>query len=214
MREIEISGLLDSDPETQQRASLALYDSANLEGLRGNTEAAAALRASVAGENKSASAILLLAYDPSPEALELLKEVQRSFGSKMAKLRPWTTAVSLSLVVDVSLSRLGDSNARLALLEEVEGASLDTLTFLLEVLREVDDPAVLHAISRALDDERPVRGGVPSGAAPARRLADMAVDAFVERLGLAVGFDRDPSRRYSEPKIKEVKKLIEAGIPH
>lgn len=213
MKELEISDFLDQDPETQQKASLALYDSDNFGDLLGNAKAAAALRSSVRAENKSASAILLLGYDSSQEAVALLKEIQRNFSDQMTKLRPWTAVVPLSLVIDVSLSRLGDSSARLALLEEIGHASFETLSFLLDVLREIDDPTVLHAISRALDDERPVRGGIPSGGAPGRRLADVAVDAFVERLGLAVGFHLEPSRAYSDSNIKEVKRLMTQDIP-
>jgi hypothetical protein len=155
----------------------------------------------------------LLSYDPSKQAGELLSEIKQNPTGKLAKLRPWTAAVPIPLVVDLALSRRGDAAARLALLEMVGEGSLEVDAFLLDVLREVDEPKVLQALKKALDDEREVSGGVPSGAEPRRRLADQAVDSFVERLNLSVGFRRDSSRRYSSEEIAEVKSLIGSSIP-
>ena len=210
---IELSGLRDPDPETQGRSALAIYESPRPEEILRDAAAAAAVRTSVAEGNRSAAAILLLGYDPSPRSAELLKDIRQTYAGKRAKLKPWSPAVPLPLVVDVALSRLGDAGARRSLLEGIEEASVEVLAFLLGVLREVDDPAVLHALSKALDDERPVAGGVPSGAEPARRLADVAVNAFIERLGLAVRFTRDPARRYARQDIEDVKRLLKGSLP-
>jgi hypothetical protein len=209
----QLSALRDGDADAQSRAALAIYDSSAQQNVLRDEELAAALRASVAGGNRSAAAILLLAYDPSKQAAELLNEVKQGTVGKQAKLREWTQAVEIALVADVALSRRGDSDARVSLLEKIGEGALETYAFLLDVLREVDDPAVLHALKKALEDERAISGGVPSGAAPSRRIADRAVDAFIERLGLGVGFRPDPSRRYSPEEIGEVNRLIGSSIP-
>jgi hypothetical protein len=214
MKNFKAASLLDPDPEVQEKTSLALYDAENPAEYLGDAEISAALRSSAGGESQSASAVLLLGYDSSPESIDLLREIRKEGGQQRTKLRPWTAVVPLSLVADISLSRLGDATARIELLQEIGHGSIETMRFLLDVLREIDDATVLHAIARALDDNRTVSGGVPSGAAPARRLADEAVDAFIKRLDLAVGFDPDPARRYSEDELAEVKQLIDREIPH
>lgn len=214
MDQIEVSALTSDDIEIQSKASLKIYESVNLNEYIKNLDAQTALRDSVAGKNKSAAAILLLGYDSSPEALRLLNDTKENFGGKMAKLQPWTPAVPLSLVANVSLLRIGDLTAKILLLEEIEGESYEALFFLLSVLREIDDPTVLNSISRTLDDARPVKGSVPSGAKPTRRLADVAVEGFIERLGLTVDFKCDPTLRYSLDDIDKVKLLIKRSIPH
>ena len=85
---------------------------------------------------------------------------------------------------------------------------------MLDILKEIDDPTVLREISQSLDASVTVLGGVPSGVEPQRRVADVAVDAFIKRLKLPVSFETNTSRRYSEENITEVKNLINSAIPH
>src|SRR5262249_25088357 len=110
--------------------------------------------------------------------------------------------------------RRGNLTARLEVLEEIEQNSVTTLHFLLDAIREIDDPKVLHSLGRALADERPVPGsGVPFGAEPARRLADLAVDAFVPRLQLPVSFPLKPAERYDPKEVEEVKTRLTRSLP-
>jgi len=113
----------------------------------------------------------------------------------------------------VSLSALGDSESRAELLKLIDSGDRSHLMFLLDVLGEVDSPRVLHALKRCLDDETETSAGVPSGATPRRRLCDLAVDAFVDRLRLTVGFERKEHGRYGKDEIGEVKNRVDTSVP-
>lgn len=204
---------LGADADSAGRAALELFESLDATERMADAEISAAVRASVAEGNHNAAALLLLGYDTSTEAAVLLSDLRDAGAGSLTKLQPWTQVVPVTLVVDIALSRLGDGEARNRLLELIENGELATLTFLVSVLREIDTPELLQALARSLDDEREVSGGVPSGAAPARRLADDAVDAFVERLGLDVDFSLDSARRYTAAEVGDVKSRILGSIP-
>ncbi len=205
--------LRDQDPDIRSRAAMAIYGAEPAGDVLGDARNAEALRESVKSGDHSAAAILLLGYAPGPGSVSLLRELRGEAPDLRTKLHPWSELVPVSLVATVALSRLGDGGARKALLEGLAGASAETHAFLLSVLRDVDDPSVLHALSEALADEREVGEGVPSGAEPRRRVCDLAVDAFVDRLGLQVGFPRNPAGRYGSREIEEVRRLIRTSIP-
>jgi len=204
---------LGADADSAGRAALELFESRDAAERMADAAISAAVRASVAEGNHNAAALLLLGYDSSTEAAELLSGLRDSAAGSLTKLQPWTQLVPAALVADIALSRQGDGEARNRLLESIETGELATLTFLVSVLREIDASELLQALARSLDDEREVSGGVPSGATPARRLADDAVDAFVERLGLDVGFSLDSARRYTSAEAGEVKSRILGSIP-
>jgi len=213
MKQRELIEALAGEPDSAERAALELFESPQAEAWMGDAETAGAVRRSVSAGNHSGAAILLLGLENSPEGAALLMDLRESGRGELAKLQPWTPAVPLPLVADVALSRRGVGEARTRLLAEIENAELATLAFLLGVLEQIDAPEVLHAVSRTLDDGREVSAGVPSGAAPARRLADEAVDAFIDRLNLTVGFSRNASRRYSEEEIDQVRQAILRSVP-
>jgi hypothetical protein len=213
MKQDDLILRLGADPDTAARTALEIFESQDVAERMADANLRAAIRASVAGGNHSAAAILLLAYDTSEQARELLAGLRNSFGTELAKLQPWTQVVVVSLPVDVALSWLGDSEARARLFQEIEDGGLESRIFLVSVLREIGSPELLHALSRALDDQRTVSGGVPSGAEPARRLCDAAVDAFVGRLNLNVSFTLNTAGRYSAQQVDEVKRLILESIP-
>jgi len=206
------AGLRASDIDSQERAALALYDSPRLEATLAGSEAATALHESVAGGNHSAAAILLLGHLPPATSGPLLKNLAR--GDERTKLRPWLRPVSIRLPSLVALSRQGDVGARRALLEHIEQAPIDDIVFLLAVAREFDDPVILQSMSRFLGDERPVAGGVPSGAAPQRRLADLTADTIIDRLQLPVSFARRPAGHYSPEELDEVRRRLGGAVPH
>ena len=205
--------LRDKDSELQSRAAAGIYRVDRPEKVFAEARNADALRKSVKGGNQSAAAILLLGYAPGAASVSLLRPLRAELPDQGTKLHEWSDVVPVSQVATVALSRLGDAEARKALLADVAGASPGTLVFLLEVARDIDDPSVLHALAGALDDEREIGGGVPSGAAPRRRLCDLAVDTLADRLDLKVGFTRNPAGRYGPRQIDEVRQLIRGSIP-
>ena len=205
--------LRDKDPDIQERAAAAVYQFDRPGEIVGDARHAEALRASVEGSNHAAAAVLLLGYAPGQASLALLRKLERLPPERRTKLHPWAEAVPVSLVATVASSRLGDGPARLALLEALEHASTEVYAFLLGVVRDIDDPSVLHALAKALHDDREIGGGVPSVAEPRRRVCDAAVDALADRLRLPVRFARKPAARYGAQEIEEVRKLIRTSIP-
>jgi hypothetical protein len=85
--------------------------------------------------------------------------------------------------------------------------------FLLSVMREIDAPEVLHALAATLDDTTAISSGVPSGAAPQRRLCDLAVEQFVQRLNLTVDFNLNSHGRYTPEEINQVRTAIREQLP-
>ncbi len=209
-----VIALADRQLEIQERAAAALYaldQPAATATLAGDV--AAALRSSVAGGNKAAAAILLLAYFPGDETVQVLSALLGGEDGRRTKLHPWSPSVPVALPALVALSRVGPPRHRATLLASIDGASLDDLTFLLSVMREVDAPAVLHALAPTLSDTREIEGGVPSGAQPRRRLADAAVDAFAGRLRLGLSFPLNDAGRYSATQRSEVGRKIGEVLP-
>jgi hypothetical protein len=205
-----IRGLRDASPEIQERTANALYDRFVPEVVVRERAVPAALRASVQ-RHPSAAAILLLAYCPGKETERVLGPLTHEESLK-TKLHSWERPVSVALPSLIAGSRVGLSRAREALLERIEAGPLDELQFILVANREIDAPEVLHALARTLDDDRLVPGGVPSGV-PQRRLRDLAVDAYVQRLQLKPVFPLNPAARYSQPQIDEIKRLLRAAVP-
>ena len=199
--------------EIQERAAMALYERYDPRTLAASAETGASLRKSVTAGNTRAAAVLLLAYFPGPETQQLLGKLRGRPAEEVTKLHEWSPAVPVSLPAAVALSRLGENDARAALLATIEDAGVNVLEFLFEAIREIDSPEVLQALKPALDNQAEVSSGVPSGAAPRRRICDVAVNAFVRRLSLKVDFELLESRRYSEAQIQQVRQQIGGSIP-
>ncbi|MGB2822643.1 MAG: HEAT repeat domain-containing protein [Phycisphaerae bacterium] len=199
--------------EIQERAAMALYERYDPETLAKSTEVSAALRKSVKAGNTRAAAILLLGYFPGPETQQLLSELRGKPAEDLTKLHEWSPTVPVSLAATVALSRLGENDARAGLLEAIENAGVNVLEFLFAVVRDIDSPEVLQALKPALDNQAEVSSGVPSGAAPRRRICDVAVNAFVGRLKLEVDFELSESGRYTEAQVQQVRQQIGGAIP-
>ncbi len=58
-----------------------------------------------------------------------------------------------------------------------------------------------------------VEANAPAGAEPPRQLADRAVEAFAEAMGLPVDFKLDGARHYTADQRKTLRSLIDAAIP-
>lgn len=208
-----LKGLNDPDIQTQEKTAYTMYSGSDVEKLMQQSEIASALRASVRRGNISASAFLLLGHDPSDEALETLKAVEEANSDQLTKLNAWDKPIKVADALLVPLIKVGDPRARDRLLNLIESADTATLTFLLQVLPEIDSPEVLHALSRTLDDETVIGGGAPHGIDNPRRLADAAADAFIERLRLELGFKVNLARRYDDKQLATVKVAIKNAIP-
>lgn len=208
-----LRALTDEVAGIRERAAHALFTGHDPVAVAALPDAGDAIRGSVAAGNHTAAALLLLGYCPGDESVSLLQKVRDADPMSRTELHAWTPVVDASLPARVSLSQLGEMEDRIFLLENAATADADQLQFLLSVLREVDAPALLHELARTLDDTTEIGGGAPSGAEPVRRICDLAVDAFVERLDLSVDFPLNDSGRYTEEQIQAVREAIEGAIP-
>lgn len=205
--------LADPSSDIRARAASALYQQ-DPDRLAGNPAVGEALRRSIGGGNDAGGAILLLGYFRSAESEAALTQLQSTRGSAMTEVYNWSPVVGVALVADVALAHLGNRAAVDRLTETIAAGDLATLEFMLYTLRDVEDPALFHALAAAtLGDQREVQGNVPAGAEPQLRLADLAATKLVERLELDVGFEVSDATRYSEDEIGAVRAAIEDRVP-
>jgi hypothetical protein len=204
---------LRGSPETAAQAALDLWTSPEGPNCGTQPDLCSAIRSSVADGNHSAAALLLLGYDASEAATEALKRLAATGQTELTRLHPWSETIPVRLPADVALSRLGDPDARARLFSDIEAGGLSTLAFLVEVLRDIDAPEVLQTLSRVLNDDREVPVGPTSEDPINRRLKDVAIEAFVARLGLGVSFELDSNCRYSEENSREVLAQIRGSVP-
>jgi HEAT repeat protein len=199
--------LADADEDLRNRAAQAVYDRcadpATLPGIEGALRRCLELGTSVAG------AYLLLGRVPGPESIAALQPF--ADGTQLVKLHPWTSPVSVALPASVALLRAGQARARDRVMQAT-GTSLAETVFLLHVLADVEDPSALKSATALIDDRREISEGVPSGATPRRRVADLAVDSLASRLQLKIGFTLSSSARYSEANLKEVRAAADAVL--
>jgi hypothetical protein len=206
--------LRDPSQDIRARAALALYERHDPLQLAERPEVGEALRASIDQGNDAAAAILLLGYFPGEASLKTLQALNERVGEAQTELATWAPVVPVRLAVAVSLSRLGDQAGRLTLLQTSAEGSLAEREFLLSVLREVDAPDVLHALAAGtLGDMSEIGGGVPSGVQPQRRLCDLAVVSFVQRLNLPVNFTINDQRQFTPAEINAVRQEIAGCLP-
>jgi len=202
--------LKSQDPHEREAATLALYRVRKWEWVSAVAES---LRAN-AREHPDAPTILVLAHDGGEATLALLRELMTGDSGKLTKLDLDSPAVPLEAAATVALSALGDADANKALHQLATSDDLEIRRFLLEVIDDLNDPTVLHQLLGYLADERAVEGaGVPHGAESARRLADLAADAMMDRLNLSVEFERKPTGRYEPAELAEVERRVKESIP-
>lgn len=206
----ELAAQLASDePDQRDRAARAIHSARAWDLV---PPLAGALRDAVRAV-PGAAAMLLLARHPDDETRQVLRQVMHSRTGKRTKLGLDSPAVPLETAAAVALSAAGDPEARRAL-HRLAGSDDPTIRrFLLEVIGDIDDPATLQQLRQYLSDQREAPGGVPHGAAPARRIADLTADALIDRLNLAVGFARRPEGRYDPDELAEVDSKVCATIP-
>jgi HEAT repeat protein len=206
----ELAAQLSSDePDQRERAARAIHSACAWDLV---PPLAGALRDAVRTV-PSAAAMLLLARDPNDETRQLLRQVMHAHTGKQTKLELDSPAVPLETAAAVALSAAGDSQARRELHRLASSDDPTIRRFLLEVIGDIDDPPTLQQMRQYLSDQRETPGGVPHGATPSRRIADLAADALIDRLNLAVSFARRPAGRYDPDQLAEVDSKVRASIP-
>ena len=203
-----------TSPDTQARETAAYHVFVeNPNSLAGDERAAQALQELLASGEPSTAAILLSSFAPGDRTLDSLRRVKHDAGDQPAKLHPWSQPVALRWAANLALSRLGDDEARSALLGSAESASTDERLLMLDAIDTIDDPPLLHQVAKYLSDEAEISRGVPSGAEPRRRVQDYAVDRLAGRLKLALSFPLNSSGRYTPEQIEETRRLIRRSVP-
>ena len=206
------AALADPSADLQQRASLILYTQYDPSALAADTAIAQALKQNIENGNESAPAVLLLGYFPGNDTIAVLRKLRES--EALTEVFTWTPAVPVRLAADIALSRLGEQDARVALLDRIEKGDLNELSFLLYSLLDIDSPKVLHALKTAtFNDEREITGDMPSGIKPQIRLQDLAVSAFVKYLDMPTDFEIAGDKRYSAAEKQQVEDYINAHLP-
>jgi len=203
-------GLASSDAGVAERTAEDLYVSPDKVAILGDADAARALIEGVEKGSRTAASILLLGYVTGSTGL--LQRLMKDHGEDAVKLMSWSRTVPLRVAALVALSRAGDSGARRTLLQQASDYPDNVRVFLLDVLKDIDAPEVLHVLSAYLKDETEIREGVPSGA-ERRRVADHAVDALIDTLALPVKFERNPGGRYSVQQIEETHRVLRENVP-
>lgn len=205
--------LADADAEVQLAAAAGLYwlDPAVL--AKHPTSAKALAQSLAEGNTASAPAVLLLGYGPAAHVTPALQKLRAQGETSRTKLEDWMPPVPVRLAAEVALSRLGDTQARRALLHAASQDDLAIRQFLLGVVRDIDAPEVLHALGAFLSDTRLTGSGAPSGAESQRRLCDDAVNALVRRLKLKVDFPLSEAQPYSQAQIDQVRARLAEPIP-
>lgn len=201
--------LASDEPDQRERAAHAIHSARAWDLV---PPLAAVLRDAVRAV-PSAAGMLVLARDPSDANRDLLRQVMHSRTGKQTKLELGSPIVPLETAAAVALSAAGDREARRELHRLASSDDLTIRRFLLEAIDDIDDPPTLQQLRRYLSDQREVPRGVPHGATPARRLADLAADSLMDRLKLAVSFERRPAGRYEPEQLAEVDSKVHAAIP-
>lgn len=200
--------LSDPEDDIRERSAGAVYRFVAREGAVIDFESQ--LLSGVEKGQPGAAALLLLGHcEGGEEAL-----ARHESDERLVRLAQGGPVVPAKLPATVALSLLGDGEARARLIAAIDDGELRTLRFLLDAITSLDSPEVLHALAdKTLTDAREVHSGVPAGAVPARRLEDLAVEIFVDRLALRPRFEIETSRRYEDEEIARTRSLIRDAIP-
>ena len=205
-----VTALNDSNPDIGSRAARLVFRSVIRHGADGFTRLGAALAAKPTDVQRDAAKLLLLGFTSEGEAT-----LRSALGDgPLVKLSDDGPAVRATLPAEISLSLRGAKDAHARLIERIGAGNAAELEFLLRVVAMIDAPEILHALAeRTLGNERAIGGGVPSGATPLRRMTDLAVEAFINRLRLDTGIETTAVKRYSPAEIERVRKAVLASVP-
>ncbi len=199
----QVAGLTNPSADTRDRTARALYRSCPPEATAALAALPAALRKSIEMGNANAAAFLLLGRFPDAASRGFL---EKRVGAKapMLKLDSWQKPVAAGLAAAVAASSASEA-ARTRVKAGL--GPVDEAAFLVAALPAISDPSTLRTLAALLADERTVSLGVPSGASPRLRIADLAVEAFRARWP-SNGFTLRPGDRYTAAEIGQVKQMV------
>jgi hypothetical protein len=206
------TALSDQSDDIVRRASTALYE-LGADAVR-DPSVGEALAASVIGGNNAGGAILLLGYVAGEGSVAALNKKRELGAGQSTEVYRWSPVVPVPFAADVALTRLDDEGAKGRVLATIRDGDFDALSFLLYVLRDIEDRDVLRALADAtLTDERPAQGDAPSDADLGIRLADVAAAQFVKRFGLSVGLGTTADHPLTQAELLAVRKALSAQLP-
>lgn len=206
--------LSDASADVAERASLALYERFDPDQVAANPEAAKALLGSIAAGQPTAATLVLAGYLPGEARQQTLRRfIENPSSNYETSLHAGSSPVSARLPAQLALARLGDKEAMRSVAELTERAPVAEWQFLLAAIRDINAPRMLHALKRALDDQRETTAGLPSHTGPKRRVCDEAANALATRLKLKTSFPLTTTQRYSSEQLAEVRRLIDETIP-
>lgn len=128
----------------------------------------------------------------------------------LVKLENWMTPVPVSLPAAVAGASAEVRGAAERINQGLANAAESE--FLTAVLNEIESRQILRRLLALLDDTRETATATPSGVAERRRICDLALEAFTERLRLTTAFPIHKSLRYSTAELKAVRTSAEAAL--
>ena len=144
---------------------------------------------------------------------EQSRQVLASFihaDAPLVKLESWMPPIPVSLPAAVA----GASAEVKGAAERIDRglANAAESEFLTRVLNEIELRQILLRLLALLDDTRETASATPSGVSERRRICDLALDAFVERLRLSAAIPRHKALRYSTAELRAVRTSAEAAL--
>ena len=197
----------------QELGNLSQYKDYTPEKIAAHSLIGKSLQKDAKTGNVSIQSVFLLANFPSQETEKTLKILTSTLDEP-------TKEDSIQLAAKIVLSRLGNAAAVKDLTDSAAQENLRTLKFLLKNLGEIDSKEVIYALTKTLDNKTIIVKGNSDGKTHqktksgvwidypiARRLCDLAVNSFVERLDLKVNFTLH-NGTYTEPQLDQVRSKL------
>lgn len=201
-----IDALVDSEADNRERAARSLHRLCPDIVKRGDSSAKR-LRETIQLGNASAYAFAMLGR--SVDGVDKQFVLSHLGDTKtMLKREPGSPAVVTDVAATLAAAVMGQPEgvARLpaALLP------LGNAEFFAASLGEIDDRSTMPATALAVlaglfDDRRSVNSGVPSGAAPRRRVCDVAADQFIVKLKLQSTIALRSGESYRDAELQTLK---------
>ena len=101
------------------------------------------------GGNDTGGAILLLGYVAGEGSVAALNKQRERGAGQSTEVYSWSPVVPVPFAADVALTRLDDEAAKGRVLATIRDGDFDALSFLLYVLRDIEDRDVLRALADA-----------------------------------------------------------------
>lgn len=206
--------LEDKSENVQNAAARTLYDNYKRETLSANSDVENALCRSLENGSNSAAAFLIFSYyveNPQTEKLIIFRGSEKNEAE--TTLYPLIKPVEVSFLIKMVHSEIGGRTPRSEFRQAISSATLDELAFLVWTMRDLGDPDLLHDLRKTLSDNRKMSYKNKQGVTVDRRLRDLAVEKFVQRLNLKPKFKVINGKTYSNAETKAINELIYYSIP-